>query len=422
MEPGRILTHRLGNGMSVVLVPDERVPVSAASLWYRVGSAHERPGRGGFAHLFEHMMFQGSANVGKGQHFGLVQAAGGRTNAYTGLDATVYNDTVPSHELELVLWLEADRMATLADALTQEKLDNQRSVVQNERRKRVDNAPYGTWEERAYRLAFEPEHPYHHSAWGSMAELAAASLDEVRDFFRTHYRPNAAVLVLAGDLDPDRAMELVERHFGPIAPIPAGADAAPSLGRTDAVATGGSRDEVRGEGPVPRLYVAVTVPPFGAPGYAAADLVVDLLASGRASRLHARLVRESQVAQSVEAWITELTLGASLVLVEVTGRAGVAPQRIEAAVDAELDRLALEPPRDGELERVRAFRQARRAKTWQKAGERADRIGLYACLLGDPSLAFGERARDDDIGPAEVLEVAHTWLAARRRSYLWYLP
>ena len=419
MEPSRILTHRLDNGMSVVLVPDDRIPVAAASLWYRVGSAHEAAGRGGFAHLFEHMMFQGSANVGKGQHFALVQAAGGRTNAYTGLDATVYNDVVPSHELELVLWLEADRMATLADALTQEKLDNQRSVVQNERRKRVDNAPYGTWEERSYPLAFTPDHPYHHSAWGSMEELASATLDEVRAFFRTHYLPNAAVLTLAGEIDPDRAIELVERYFEG---IPAGDDPPGPAGRADAVARDGSRDEVRGAGPLPRLYVAVPVPAFGAPGYAAADLTVDLLGSGRASRLQARLVRETQVAQSVEAWITELTLGASLVLLEVSGRPDVAPQRTEAAVDAELDRLALEPPSEEELERVRVYRQTRRAKAWQKAGERADRIGLYACLLGDPSLAFGERARDDGIDPAEVVEVARTSLAARRRSYLWYLP
>jgi predicted Zn-dependent peptidase len=419
VEPSRILTHRLDNGMSVVLVPDDRIPVAAASLWYRVGSAHEAAGRGGFAHLFEHMMFQGSAKVGKGQHFALVQAAGGRTNAYTGLDATVYNDVVPSHELELVLWLEADRMATLADALTQEKLDNQRSVVQNERRKRVDNAPYGTWEERSYPLAFGPDHPYHHSAWGSMEELASATLDEVRAFFRTHYLPNAAVLTLAGDIDPDRAIELVERHFGGIS---AGDDPPGPAGRADAVAPAGSRAEVRGAGPLPRLYVAVPMPAFGAPGYDAADLNVDLLASGRASRLQARLVRETQVAQSVEAWITELTLGASLVLLEVTGRPGVAPQRIDAAVDAELDRLALEPPSQRELERVRVYRQTRRAKAWQKAGERADRIGLYASLLGDPTLAFGERERDADIGPAEVVEVARTWLTAHRRSYLWYLP
>jgi predicted Zn-dependent peptidase len=419
VEPPTVLTHQLANGLRVVLVPDDRVPVAAASLWYRVGSAHERPGRGGFAHLFEHMMFQGSAHVAKGEHFGLIQAAGGRTNAYTGLDATVYNDVVPSHELELALWLEADRMATLADALTAETLDNQRAVVANERRKRVDNAPYGTWEERSYQLAYEPEHPYHHSAWGSLDELAAARLDEVRDFFRRHYLPNAAVLTLAGDLDPERAVQLVERHFGP---IPAGADPPSPPGQTDAVAPGGARAEVRGEGPLPRCYLAVTVPPFGAPGFHAADLVVDLLATGRASRLQARLVRGAQVAQSVEAWITELVLGASLVLVEVTGRAGVAPERIEAALNAELDRLALEPPDEEELARVRIHRQTRRAKAWETARERADRIGLYACLLGDPRPAFGERARDDDIGPTQVEEVARTWFAPARRSYLWYLP
>jgi predicted Zn-dependent peptidase len=418
MQPS-VETHQLDNGLRVVLVPDDRVPVVSASLWYGVGSAHEQAGRGGFAHLFEHMMFQGSAHVAKGEHFAQVQAAGGRANAYTGLDATVYNDTVPSHELELALWLEADRMATLADALTQEKLDNQRSVVQNERRKRVDNLPYGTWEERSYPLAFLPEHPYHHSAWGSMDELAAAALDEVRDFFTAHYLPNNAVLTLAGDLEPALALALVERHFGL---IPAGSDPPRPPGRTDAVAPGGARAEVRGEGPLPRLYVACTVPAFGEDGYQAADLSVDLLATGRASRLQRALVREAQVAQAVEAWITELRLGASLILFEITARPGVAPVALEAAVDGELDRLSAEPPGEAELDRVRTHRQVRRAKLWEKARDRADRIGLYACLLGDPQPAFGERARDADIGPGEVGETARTWLGRDRRNYLWYLP
>ena len=419
MEEPWVETHRLDNGLRVVLLPDERVPVVSASLWYGVGSSHEQPGRGGFAHLFEHMMFQGSAHVAKGEHFAQVQAAGGRANAYTGLDATVYNDTLPSHELELALWLEADRMATLADALTAATLANQVSVVQNERRKRVDNAPYGTWEERTYPLAFGPEHPYHHSAWGSMDELAAATLSEVRDFFTAHYLPSNAVLTLVGDLEPARALALVERHFGP---IPPGPEPPGPPGRPDAVAPGGTRAEVRGEGPLPRLYVACAVPAFGEPGYHAADFSVDLLATGRASRLQAALVRGAQVAQAVEAWITELRLGASLVLFEITARPDVAPEALEAAMDGELDRLAEEPPGEAELERVRTHRQARRAKLWETARDRADRIGLYACLLGDPRPAFGERARDADIGPGEVVETARTWLGQGRRSYLWYLP
>jgi predicted Zn-dependent peptidase len=180
--------------------------------------------------------------------------------------------------------------------------------------------------------------------------------------------------------------------------------------------------EVRGEGPLPRLYVACTVPAFGEAGYHAADLVVDLLATGRASRLQASLVRGAQLAQTVEAWITELRLGASLILFEVTARPGVAPEALEAAMDGELDRLAVEPPGAAELARVRTHRQVKRAKLWEAARDRADRIGLYASLLGDPLPAFGERERDADIGPAEVGETARTWLAGGRRSYLWYLP
>jgi zinc protease len=263
------------------------------------------------------------------------------------------------------------------------------------------------------------DHPHHHSAWGSMEELAAASLDEVRAFFRTHYLPNRAVLVLAGDVEPEPAQEAIGRYFGW---IPAGPDPPTTPGRADAVARAGGRDLVRGAGPLPRVYVAVTVPAFGRAGFHAADLIVDLLATGRASRLQARLVRGAQVAQSVEAWMTELTLGASFAIIEVTGRPGVAPERLEAAIDVELDKLALEAPGDDELARVRVRRQTRRAKAWERAGERADRIGLYACLLDDPWLAFGERARDDDIGPEEVQEVAREWLARPRRSYLWYVP
>src|SRR5688572_25876872 len=209
-------TFRLPNGLFVTLSEDHTAPIVAVNLWYHVGSANERAGRTGFAHLFEHMLFQGSANVEANEHFELVQRAGGTLNGSTWLDRTNYFETVPSNQLALALWLEADRMGNLLPAMTQQKLDTQRDVVKNERRWSVDNQPYGTWWERLPALCFPPEHPFHHSLIGSMADLDAASLDDVAAFFATYYTPDNAVLTIAGDFEPTQARGWVEKHFGSI--------------------------------------------------------------------------------------------------------------------------------------------------------------------------------------------------------------
>jgi predicted Zn-dependent peptidase len=310
-------------------------------------------------------------------------------------------------------------MATLGEALTQEKLDNQRDVVKNERRNRVDNVPYGTWEERGFALAFPPTHPYHRSSWGSMEDLSAASLDDVREFFSAFYVPNNATLTLVGDFEPDAALGLVDRHFGavPRAPDPPGPD-----GDAANLHNPPDREEVRGDVPLPGLYLVCQVPPLSDAGFAAAELFVDLLVTGRASRLQARLVRELRVAPEVDAWTMELLLGASLIVIEAKGRPEILPGELEAALDAELDRLADEAPSEEELARVRLQRATNRARAMQKVEGRADRIGMYAALLDDPRRFLGEQQRDDEIGPADVSEFARTWLAPARRKYLWYLP
>ena len=251
----------LANGLRVILSRDPRAPLVAVNLWYDVGSKYEKPGKTGFAHLFEHMMFQGSANVDKGQHFSLVQAAGGTLNASTWLDRTNYFETLPSHELELGLWLEAERMASLLPAMTQEKLDNQRDVVKNERRWSVDNQPYGSWDERMQALVYPASHPYHHPTIGSMEDLSAASLEDVSDFFATYYAPNNAVLTVAGDFEADAAMAMIERHFGPVPanptlPPPPDMTVEPRIG--DEV-----RETVPDRVPLPRIYLAHRIPPFG---------------------------------------------------------------------------------------------------------------------------------------------------------------
>jgi predicted Zn-dependent peptidase len=206
----------LPNGLFVTLSEDHTAPLVAVNLWYHVGSANERAGRTGFAHLFEHMLFQGSANVAANEHFELIQRAGGTLNGSTWLDRTNYFETVPSNQLALALWLEADRMGRLLPAMTQQKLDTQRDVVKNERRWSVDNQPYGTWWEKLPALSFPPEHPFHHSLIGSMEDLSEASLDDIAQFFATYYTPDNAVLSIAGDFDPDAARRLVEEYFGPI--------------------------------------------------------------------------------------------------------------------------------------------------------------------------------------------------------------
>src|ERR1041385_7398328 len=211
-----IETFHLGNGLLVTLSEDRTAPIVAVNLWYHVGSANERDGRTGFAHLFEHMLFQGSEHVGSNEHFELIQRAGGTLNGSTWLERTNYFETLPSNQLELALWLEANRMGRLLPAMTQQKLDTQREVVKNERRWSMDNQPYGSWWERLPALCFPDEHPFHHSLIGSMEDLNAASLDDVRQFFATYYTPDNAVLTVAGDFELRETRALIERHFGEI--------------------------------------------------------------------------------------------------------------------------------------------------------------------------------------------------------------
>ena len=230
--------HSLDNGLKIVLWQDRTVPVVAVNLWYGVGSRNEEAGKTGFAHLFEHMMFQGSAHVPKNKHFELIERAGGTLNASTWFDRTNYFETMPSHDLELALWLESDRMGWMVEAMDQEKLDNQRDVVKNEKRQRYDNQPYGDWDERLQALVYPEAHPYHHSVIGSMEDIDAATLDDVASFFRTFYVPTNAVLTIAGDFDRDGALELLKKYFGdiepgqPIPPLPGDPHIDPLIGET----------------------------------------------------------------------------------------------------------------------------------------------------------------------------------------------
>jgi zinc protease len=412
--------HQLPNGLRVILSRDQRAPIVTVNLWYDVGSRHEKPGKTGFAHLFEHMMFQGSANVAKGEHFDLVQGAGGTLNATTWLDRTNYFETVPSHELELPLWLESDRLASLLPAMTQEKLDIQRDVVKNERRWSVDNQPYGTWDEKLQGLLFPDGHPYHHPTIGSMEDLDAASLDDVREFFAAHYAPNNAVLTIAGDFEPGPALKMVEKHFGPIPANPA-IPKAPSTA-VDPIIGSEVREEVPDRVPLPRIYAAYRMPTFGTDGFNALEVAIDLLGSGRASRLYRSLVREQQLAQDVTTFAFPVIGGAAIFTIWATARPGVGHEPLEAALWSEVDRLAADGPTEDELERVRNMHAAGVEASLERISERADRLSMYTCLFDQPERINTEVSRYEAIEVGRVREAVSASLRPDNRAVLTYIP
>ena len=411
--------YRLANGLRITLSHDDRAPIVAVNLWYDVGSRHEKPGKTGFAHLFEHMMFQGSTNVAKGEHFSLVEASGGKANATTSWDRTNYFETLPSHELELALWLESDRLASLLPAMTQDKLDNQRDVVKNERRWSVDNQPYGSWDEKLQALLFPAGHPYRHPILGSMEDLDRASLADVSDFFAAHYAPNNAVLTIAGDFDPPAALALVEKHFGPIPANPA----IPPVPSTR-IATLGTemRDIVLDRVALPRLYAACRTPAFGSAAFEALQVAIDLLGVGRASRLYRTLVREQQLAQDVTSFAFPEVGGAAVFALSVTTRAGIRPEVLEAAMWTEIDRLTAQGPTDDELDRVRNLYAAEVEASLQRVGERADRLSMYAFLFDDPERINTEVSRYRGVDAARVREALAVSLLPSNRVVLTYLP
>ncbi|HET7727160.1 MAG TPA: pitrilysin family protein [Candidatus Limnocylindrales bacterium] len=412
--------ERLPNGLRLIVAEDHLAPVVAVNIWYDVGSKHEQPGRTGFAHLFEHVMFQGSAHVGKAEHIALVQAAGGTMNGTTWLDRTNYFETMPSHQLELALWLEADRLGTLLDALSQENLDNQREVVKNEKRWSYDNRPYGTWNEKLQGHLFPPEHPYHHSTIGSMEDLDAASLDDVKAFFRTWYAPNNAVLSVVGDAHRAQVREWVDRYFGGIPANPS----IPELGDLSLPPTLGAerREVVHDQVPLPRVYFGFRAPVFGDERLDALDLAGQILAGGKGSRLHRRLVRDERLAQDVAFFTLGFVGGASISAGWATVRPGVDVERVERAYAEELERLGMEPPTDDELSRAKALIEADELGALSRVEERADRLSMYATLFDDPGLINRMLPRYLAVTGEQIRAVAADVLVPDNRVVLTYLP
>ena len=418
---------QLPNGLKVIYHVDRSTPVAAVVVWYNVGSKHEQARRTGFAHLFEHMMFQGSKNVAKGQHFALLEAAGGRggadINGTTNTDRTNYFEQVPSNQLELALWLEADRMGNLLETVDKVKLDNQREVVKNERRQGVDNQPYGTWFEKLQGTVFPANHPYSHSVIGSMDDLSAATVDDVHRFFKTYYAPNNAVLVIAGDIDVPSAKALVRKHF---AAIPRG-PAVPALANMGVPTVIGREQRFVVEDPLapaPRVYVAYRVPAAKDKRAPVVTLLGDVIGSGRSSRLYDALVRREQVATTVAGFNFGYADGADMLIFTATGRPGSSADSLERALIAELARVGGNFTQE-ELDRARAnerFAFVNGLQTTGGFGGRADRLAEGWTYFRDPNYVNKALREFDRVTLADLNRLARERLVPANRVIGVYVP
>jgi zinc protease len=409
--------HTLGNGLRVVLHRDSTLPLVAVNLWYHVGSKHEKPGHTGLAHLFEHMLFQGSQHIPRHDHFRRIQQVGGVVNGSTWYDRTNYYETLPAHHLELGLWLESDRMGFLLPAITPESLENQREVVMNERRQRIDNQPYGRAGERLHELLYPDGHPYHWPVIGYMDDIAAATLEGVQDFFRTYYTPNNAVLTLAGDLDPDDALRKAESWFGDIPPGPA----IPPVQAPLAPLGGERRDVLAGDVRMPRLYFGFRAPAYGERGWYAADLLAAVLCGGKSSQLYRDLVYDRQIAQDVGAYVNPYEEVATFMII-ATARPGVPLETLERAISEHLDRAGSAPPGPADLERALNRTLTDHYSALQRLESRADLFSQVTTFFGDPGAAAREPERYQEIGPADVMDVAARCCSVSERAVVSVVP
>lgn len=396
--------YTLPNGLTVLLHEDHRLPLVAVDLWYHVGPVNEARGRTGFAHLFEHMMFEGSEHVGEKAHFKYLEGAGATgINGTTDFDRTNYFETVPSNETELALWLESDRMGFLLERLDREKLTNQRDVVRNERRQ-GENQPYSTSDEAVFHLLFPKEHPYYASVIGSHADIEAARLMDVRSFFHNYYTPNNANLAIAGDFDKAKLKEMVEKYFGPIPkgpePPPVAVVTPPITSQKTATVT----DTVQ----LPRVSYAWLMPPAFQPGNADAEMLMGILGGGKASRLYRKLVYEKQIAQSAECSLDSLRLG-SVADCDVIARPGVKPEDLRTAIDIELKAMRDQGPTQTELEGARNTHLTGLISGLQRLGGFggvADRMDYYNYYTGDPGYLSKDVARFQHVTVASVRKIA----------------
>ena len=416
--PYRLFT--LDNGLTVILHRDTSVPVVSVNIWYRVGSANEKPGRTGFAHLFEHLMFEGSKHVKDGQFDGLLEAAGGSNNGTTDNDRTNYYEDVPSNALELALFLESDRMGYLLEAMSPERVDGQRDVVKNEKRQQVDSRPYGKVSEELDKLLFPPGHPYSWQVIGSMEDLSAASYEDVVEFFKRYYAPGNASLVVAGDIDLDRAQALVTRWFSE---VPKGAVVEP-LKVSPPVLTAVKRTSLTDKVQLPRLYLAWPSPKAFAPDDAALTIAAQILSGGKGARLDRRLLHDTQTAQEVFAYQGGMALAGTFQVV-ATARPGKTVADLQAAIDDELDRLRKTPPEAAEVERAVNAIEAQFYRSMERVGSyrgKALQLNHYYNAVGEPDYFAKDLARYKTVTPAAVQAAIVTHLPKDRRVELVVEP
>ena len=413
--------YTLPNGLVVILSEDHRLPLVSTNIWYHVGPANELPGRTGFAHLFEHMMFEGSKHVTGNSHIRFLEAAGASDlNGTTDFDRTNYFETVPANQLELALWLESDRMGYLPDRLDQASLTNQQDVVRNERRQSIENSPYGIVDEAVFHELYPKAHPYHADVMGSHADIQAAKIEDVRDFFKLYYAPNNASLAIVGDFDPVSAKRLVEKYFGP---LKRGADV-PKIAAVTPPITAERRKVIHDQVELPRVYMAWLTSSIFKPGDADADLASDILGGGKSSRLYKKLVYEKQIALDVSASQNSLVLGSMFEIV-VTARPGHTAEEMEKAIDAELAAFRKDGPTPAELERAKNGVETRMVQGLERLGGFggvADRLNEYNHYLGNPDYISQDLARYQKTTTSSIRAFAEAQLKPSARAVIYGIP
>jgi zinc protease len=418
----------LPNGLHVILHEDHTVPLATVNVWYHVGSAREKPGRTGFAHLFEHLMFEGSGHVKEGEFDTLLEAAGATNNGSTETDRTNYYIDTPSNALDLALFLESDRMGYLLDAMSPERVNGQRDVVKNERRQSYENAPYGMASIEIDKMLYPEGHPYRWPTIGYMEDLTAASYDDVVEFFRKYYQPGNASLVIAGDIDPVKTRTAVEKWFSDVKP---GAAPVPPIDYPHAVLTGVSRKTIEDRVQLPRLYISWLTPALFSPGDAELDVVSQVLAGGKNSRLYKRLVYDLQIAQDVSAFQASAGLGSQFQIV-VTARPPDAKttstaliDRIRAIVDEEIAALQKTPPAAREFERAINQIEASFYNRMESVGGfngKGNQLNAYYTETGNPDYFNEDLSRYRALSARDVQAAAAFWLPADRRVELIVEP
>ena len=412
----------LPNGLTVMLHEDHSVPKVAVNVWYHVGAGNEKPGRTGFAHLFEHLMFEGSGHVKEGEFDTFLESVGGSNNGSTTSDRTNYYETVPSNALDMALFLESDRMGYLLDVVTPQVVDSQRDVVKNERRQRYENAPYGMAFIRIVERLYPKGHPYSWPGIGYMEDLSAATHEDVLEFFKTYYGPGNASLVIAGDINPADARKRVEYWFSD---VKAGANVLP-LTVPPAELTSVIKETLTDQVQLPRLYIAWHSPALYAKGDAELDVTSGVLGSGKNSRLYKRLVYEMQLAQDVTAQQASSRYG-SFYMVVVTARPSpdapdVVLARLKTVVDEEIEKLKQTPPETREVERVKNGIEASFLNQMETIEGKADQMNQYYTFTGKPDYFDQDMARYRAIQPADVQAAVTQWLPADRRFELSIVP